>query len=235
MAIPGLWSWDGKEKRRVGREEMDEGKGRRRKKEKEKEKGERTISRPRSLAGPQRRHGGDAADLEPDVAGGVPGVDVGAVGHAGHVELHGAEVRDGGHGDEAQHVAGGDRRRGLARRRLVAPHVRAVDVRHPRVALVVLGHPHRLPLRGLGLPLHDQLREVVCVRPLSAGCLLRPLSEDRTRGEGKAMDSQWAWAAPVSARTVSSFIFAICYGGRRGVLVRLGGFVVPGPVGACVG
>lgn len=123
----------------------------------------RTISRPSTLAAPQGRDGGDAGGLEPDVAGGLPRVDVGAVGDAGHVELDGAEVGDGARGDEAELVARRHGRVAGAPFHLVAPHVGARHARHARVGLVVLGLPHRLPVRGLGLAVDDQAREVVCV------------------------------------------------------------------------
>ena len=112
--------------------------------------GERyTVCRPgrhvRGEGGAAVWHGRDLADLEPHVAGAVPGVDVLAVGHAGHVEGDGAEVGDGRHGDEAQLGAGGDgggRGAGLV---LEAADVDAVDVGHAVVVLVVLGPADRGP------------------------------------------------------------------------------------------
>lgn len=86
-------------------------------------------------------------------------------------------MRDGARGHEAQLVAGGDRRVLGAGLHLEAPHVGAGHAGHARVGLVVLGLPHRLPVRGVGLAVDDQSREVVCVvgrrRPLVSNGGLR--------------------------------------------------------------
>lgn len=99
--------------------------------------------------------------LEPHVPRGLPGVDVGAVGHAGHVELDGAEVRDLVHGGEAELVARRDGGRAGAGAHLLAAHIGAHDVRDAVVALVPLGLAHVGPFFGVGRAGDDELWEAV--------------------------------------------------------------------------
>lgn len=119
-----------------------------------------TVSRPVPPA--SALHRANAADLGPHVAGGVPGVDVRALGHLGHVELDGAEMRHGRVGDEPERAAGLDGRYPLPGRHLEARHVGAVDVRHAEVPLVVFRLPDGGPFRRFALPVDLDLRESVC-------------------------------------------------------------------------
>jgi len=128
--------------------------------------GKHTVRRPRRLARGERAaragHRRDLADLEPHIAGPVPGIDVAALGHPRHVERQGTEVGHGRHGDEPQLVArrdGGRRGAGLV---LEAADVLAVDVRHALVALEVLGLADRDPFLLLGDAVDDELGEAVC-------------------------------------------------------------------------